>query len=92
MRGAPRSTRVRARCAQTKRKRSLDEELALQLKKSSKAILQAQIDRAKEGSLQHAKWLWARAEQLRLAEQKPPEVSLAELLMGGIEPAAEPES
>jgi hypothetical protein len=78
-----RSTRVRTRCAGTKR--TLAEEVAVQVERSKRAIVRAQVLKAKEGSLAHTKWLWSYAEKARLAGEEVPEISLAEILLSSLE-------
>ena len=74
-----RTTPIRARC---KGERSLEEEAGEQLQKASRQIVQAQVKRAKAGSLTHTKWLCSLAKQLpdgkRQGEAK---ASLAVLLL-----------
>ncbi len=51
-------------------------------------IVKATVDKAKEGSLNHTRWLWAKAEeaeQRRRAENKQVKESLAALLMEQLE-------
>jgi hypothetical protein len=79
-----RTTRVRSRCAERGSYRSLSDEVADQVEQARAAIVLAQIERAKAGSLAHAKWLWSQAAQSRMERQKPEEMSLARLLLDGL--------
>ncbi len=77
--GRTRTTQVRARC---KGERSLEEEVGEQLQKASRQIVQAQVKRAKAGSLVHTKWLCSVAKQMPDGErQSEAKASLAALLL-----------
>ncbi len=52
--GMPRKTKVRTRC----KGRDLDNEVRAQMVEALPHIVRAQVAKAKEGSLNHTKWLW----------------------------------
>ena len=77
--GGPRGTKIRTRC----KGRKLETEVQAQIDEALLHIVQASVEKAKAGSLHHAKWLWAVAqEQKRKAgeEQVMEKDTLAMLL------------
>ncbi len=64
-------------------------ELEAQVAEALPQIVKASVEQAKKGSLQHAKWLWDKAEvSLKRkgdAQAARARMSLAEMLMGELE-------
>jgi hypothetical protein len=76
-----RGTRVRTRCGGS---RTPGEEVERQLRKAMPHIVKANVEKAKEGSLIHTKWLWGVAEKAwskGSEEHASAKASLAQLLM-----------
>ena len=60
-------------------------EVRAQLAEALPHVVKAQVDKAKKGSLQHAKWLWEQAQEGLKTKGPAGEkarASLAELLLG----------
>lgn len=64
-------------------------EVEAQVAEALPQIVKASVDQAKKGSLQHAKWLWDKAEESLKrkgdSQAARARMSLAEMLMGELE-------